>query len=243
MRIRRRAAGFLFILIVALTVPGLLFAEEPSASVKLLVGRSAVVDVGTAISRVSLTSSDVADAMVTSGSQLLVNGKMPGTISMFVWERTGAIKRYEIVVQRDLARLNDQMKQLFPGENIEAQSNGKSIVLSGQISSKDLLAKAASVAAGYVEKADDVVNLLKMQEGLGSNQVLLRVRFAEVNRTAVTELGLSMFTSPTGVKNTIGRVTTQQFAAPGYDALNYTKNSSNFGSPVTSSDGKFTFSV
>src|SRR5207249_7123342 len=85
MRIRRRAAGFLFILIVALTVPGLLFAEEPSASVKLLVGRSAVVDVGTAISRVSLTSSDVADAMVTSGSQLLVNGKMPGTISMFVW--------------------------------------------------------------------------------------------------------------------------------------------------------------
>ena len=41
MRIRRRAAGFLFILIVALTVPGLLFAEEPSASVKLLVGRSA----------------------------------------------------------------------------------------------------------------------------------------------------------------------------------------------------------
>src|SRR5204863_9126616 len=130
---------------------------------------------GTAISRVSLTSSDVADAMVTSGSQLLVNGKMPGTISMFVWERTGAIKRYEIVVQRDLARLNDQMKQLFPGENIEAQSNGKSIVLSGMVSSKELSGKASTVAAGYVDKAEDVVNLLGLQEGIGSNQGLLRV--------------------------------------------------------------------
>src|SRR5438477_1218213 len=124
MRIRRRAAGFLFILIVALTVPGLLFAEEPSASVKLLVGRSAVVDVGTPITRVSLTSSDIADAMVTSSSQLLVNGKTPGTISMFVWEKGGALRQYEIVVQRDLARLNDQIKRLFPGETIDAKSNG-----------------------------------------------------------------------------------------------------------------------
>src|SRR2546421_2980261 len=210
MRITGRVARSLFILLIAVATPGVIFADDATPSVKLLVGRSAVLDVGTPISRVSLTSADIADAMVTSPNQLLINGKMPGTISMFVWERSGALRQYEIVVQRDLARLNDQMKQLFPGENIEAQSNGKSIVLSGQISSKDLLAKAASVAAGYVEKADDVVNLLKMQEGLGSNQVLLRVRFAEVNRTAVTELGVSMFTSPTGVKNTIGRVTTQQ---------------------------------
>ncbi len=166
---------------------------------------------------------------------------MPGTISMFVWERTGAIKRYEIVVQRDLARLNDQMKELFPGENIAAQSNGKSIVLSGMGSSKEQSAKASSVAAGYVEKADDVVNLLRLQD-VGSNQVLLRVRFAEVSRSAMTELGVSLFTSALGVKNTLARVTTEQFPAPTFDPFNYTKGSSNFGSPVTSADGKLTFS-
>jgi pilus assembly protein CpaC len=241
-----RTSGYpsrlLFILAVAVATPGVLFAADESSSVKLLVGRSAVVDVGTPISRVSLTSSDVADAMVTASNQLLVNGKMPGTISMFVWERTGAIKRYEIVVQRDLARLNDQMKQLFPGETIDAQSNGKAIVLSGQVSSKETLAKASSVAAGYVEKADDVVNLLRLQEGIRTNQVLLRVRFAEVSRSAMTELGASLFTSPTGVKNTLARTTTEQFSAPGFDQLNYTKANGNFGSPVTSADGKFTFS-
>ena len=98
---------------------------------RLLVGRSTVVDVGTAIARVSLTSADVADALVTSPSQLLINGKMPGTISMFVWDRGGALKRYEVIVQRDLARLSEQMRTLFPGEKIEVASNGKNVVLSG----------------------------------------------------------------------------------------------------------------
>jgi len=231
-----------FILLIAVAAPGIIWADDTTPSVKLLVGRSAVVDVGTPITRVSLTSSEIADAMVTSSSQLLVNGKMPGTISMFVWERGGALRQYEIVVQRDLARLNDQIKRLFPGESIDAQSNGKSIVLSGVVSSKELSDKASTVAAGYVDKADDVVNLLKLQQGIASNQVLLKVRFAEVSRTALTELGTSLFTSPIGVKNVLARTTTQQFPAPGFDELQWTKANGNFGSDVTSATGKFTFS-
>ncbi|HEV2984131.1 MAG TPA: pilus assembly protein N-terminal domain-containing protein [Vicinamibacterales bacterium] len=230
---------FIFILLIAVTAPHVR-ADEASA-VRLLVGRSTIIDVGTAIQRVSLTSADIADAVVTSANQLLVNGKMPGTISMYVWERSGGLRRYEIIVQRDLAHLNDQMKELFPGETIDAQSSGKGIVLSGLVSSKEVFDKASSVAGGYVDKGD-VVNLLRMQEGPASNQVLLQVRFAEVSRSAMSELGANLFTSPTGISNTLARVTTQQFAAPGYDALNYTKSGSSFGSPVTSSDGKFTFS-
>ncbi len=241
MRTRGRITLSLFILLIAVTIPGIIFADD-TPSVKLTVGRSAVVDVGTPIARVSLTSSDIADAMVTSASQLLVNGKMPGTISMFVWERNGSLRQYEIIVQRDLARLNDQIKRLFPGEPIEAQSNGKSIILSGRVSTKDLGDKVAIVAAGYTDKADDVVNMLKLQEGPNSNQVLLRVRFAEVSRSAITELGVNLFTSPTGIKNTIGRVTTEQFAAPGFDQLAWTKANGDFGSDVTSAEGKFTFS-
>ena len=231
-----------FILLIAVAAPGIIWADDSTPSVKLLVGRSAVVDVGTQITRVSLTSSDVADAMVTSSSQLLVNGKMPGTISMFVWERNGALRQYEIVVQRDLARLNDQIKRLFPGESIDAQSNGKSIVLSGIVSSKELSDKASTVAAGYVDKAEDVVNMLKLQQGIASSQVLLKVRFAEVSRSALTELGTSLITSALGIKNTLGRVTTQQFPAPAFDGLSVSKASSNFGSDVTSAEGKLTFS-
>src|SRR5882757_7521765 len=171
------------LLLITVATPGILHAQEGTA-VRLLVGRSAIVDFGSAIARVSLTSPDIADALVTSPNQLLVNGKMPGTISMFVWDRAGAIRRYEVVVQRDLARLNDQMKQLFPGETIDAQSNGKSVVLSGMVTSKDVAEKALNVAAGYVDKKEEVVTLLQLRESEASNQVLLQVRFAEVSRSA-----------------------------------------------------------
>src|SRR5258708_24766400 len=111
MRTRVRIALSLFILLIAVTIPGIIFADD-TPSVRLMVGRSAVVDVGTPIARISLTSADVADAMVTSSSQLLVNGKMPGTISMFVWERSGTLRQYETLVQRDLASLSVQLKRL-----------------------------------------------------------------------------------------------------------------------------------
>jgi pilus assembly protein CpaC len=206
---------FVLILLIAVAAPRLVFADDAPA-VKLLVGRSTIVDVGSAIARVSLTSADIADAVVTSANQLLVNGKMPGTISMYVWERSGGLHRYEITVQRDLAVLNDQMKRLFPGEAIEAQSSGKGVVLSGRVTNKEIFDKAATVAGGYVEKADEVVNMLQVMESTASNQVLLRVRFAEVSRSAITSLGASLFTGATGYKDVLARSTTTT-TAPIFD--------------------------
>ena len=67
-------------------------------------------------SRVSLTVPDVADAMVTAPTQLLIHGKTPGTISLFVWDAPAASRRFEVKVRRDLSALIAQLKQLFPGE-------------------------------------------------------------------------------------------------------------------------------
>jgi pilus assembly protein CpaC len=193
--------------------------ETDTRAVRLLVGRSTLVDVATPITRVSLTSPDVADALVTSPNQLLINGKMPGTISMFVWDRSGGIRRFEVIVQRDLARLTEQFKQLFPGETIDAQSNGKDVVLSGIVSGKDVIEKAINVAAGYVEKKEEVVTLLQIRETGASNQVLLRVRFAEVSRSAMTALGASLFTGANGYKDLVAR-STSGTAAPSFDTNN-----------------------
>jgi pilus assembly protein CpaC len=209
---RRFASALIFLIVIA--GGSVLYADD---SVRLMVGRSTVVSLGSPIARVSLTSPDVADALVTAPTELLINGKTPGTISMFVWDRAGAIRRYEIVVQRDLARLSEQMKQLFPTENIDVQSNGRSIVLSGTVTNKDFIERAINLASGYVDKKEEVVTLLQVQEGARSNQVLLRVRFAEVNRTALTELGASLFTGAGGYKDYIARSTTQQYAAPVFD--------------------------
>jgi pilus assembly protein CpaC len=190
--------------------------REPR-QVRLLVGRSTIVEPGTPVTRVSLTSSDIADVVVTSSSQLLLNGKVAGTTSMFVWERGGAVRRYEIVVQRDLMRLSEQIKDLFPTENIEVRNNGTKIVLAGTASNKAVIDNVISLATGFVEKKEDVISLLQPRDATPNNQVLLRVRFAEVNRSAMTELGASFFTGPNGYKNFLGRTTTEQFPAPTFD--------------------------
>jgi pilus assembly protein CpaC len=192
-------------------------ATPPDAtSIDLLVGRSTILNVGAAIARVSLTVPDVADAMVTAPQQLLVHGKAPGVISMFVWDRAGGIKTYEVNVRRDLTQLVEQMRNLFPGEPITVVGSGRDVVISGTVSSKYVIDKAADVAGGYVEKKENVVNLLKQQEGVASNQVMLRVRFAEVSRSAMQELGSSFVAN--GYKSQwYGRTGTEQFPMPEWD--------------------------
>ena len=207
--------------------------------IDLLVGRSTVLNVGSTIARVSLTVPDVADAMVTAPGQLLIHGKTPGTISLFVWDRGGSIKTYEVNVRRDLTILVEQMKQLFPGEPISVAGSGKDVVISGTVSSQYVVEKAANVAGGYVEKKENVVNLLKQQEGVASNQVMLRVRFAEVSRSAMTEIGASLFTGATGYKDWIARSTTQQFSAPNFDEM---KRTATLDNTLTGAEGKQTFS-
>jgi pilus assembly protein CpaC len=193
--------------------------EPGTDSVRLLVGRSTIVNVGKPIARVSLTSADIADALVTSPTELLINGKAAGTISMFVWDRAGAIRRYEVVVQRDLARLSAQLKELFPKESIDVRANGRTAVLSGIVSSKDVADKMASLAGSFVDSKEELVSLLQVGPAGRSNQVLLRVRFAEVSRSALTQLGSSFFTGAGGYKGegNVGQVATQQFPVPFYN--------------------------
>ena len=192
---------------------------EHAIDVDLLVGRSTILNVGAPISRVSLTVPDVADALVTAPGQILIHGKSPGTISLFVWDKGGAIKTYEVDVRRDLTILIEQMKQLFPGEQITVAGSGKDVVISGTVTSKYVVEKAADVAGGFVEKKENVVNLLQQQEGVASNQVMLRVRFAEVSRSALQELGATYLLNQ--FKNDwTGRATTEQFASPNFDDSN-----------------------
>jgi pilus assembly protein CpaC len=238
---RRRPAAFfaalvVYIIVVLAAVP---HAQAPQAftpassgaaasrpirdaasgsEIDLLVGRSTVLNVGSPIARVSLTVPDIADAMVTAPTQLLIHGKQPGIISLFVWDKAGAIKTYEVNVRRDLTPLKEQLKQLFPVETITVLGSGKDIVLSGVVAGQYVVDKAAEVAAGYVEKKDNVVNLLKQQEGVASNQVLLRVRFAEVSRSAMQELGASLFANGSGTSDQwYGRTAPPGVPGPTFD--------------------------
>ena len=268
MRSGRRAAKVLafaiFIIVILVATPEaqqpVAFSGSPNAMVggppptvadatdiDLLVGRSTILNVGAPIARVSLTVPEVADAMVTAPQQLLIHGKTPGTISLFVWDRAGGIKTYEVNVRRDLKQLIEQMTHLFPGEPISVVGSGKDVILSGTVTSKYVIDKAVDVAAGYVDKKENVVNLLKQQEGIASNQVMLRVRFAEVSRSALQELGVNLFTGPNGFRDYIAQSSTQQFSQINYDELTRSsiQGPEHWGGgrdTVDATGGKFTFS-
>ena len=186
--------------------------------IHLLVGRSHVLRTERAITRVSLSTPDIADALVTAPRELLVHAKAPGTISLLVWNDNGRITNYEVVVRRDLSQLEGQIRTQFPSEPINVAVNGKDVVLSGVVTTKHVMDRAKALAVGYVEKPEQVVNLLRQTESPATDQVMLKVRFAEVSRSAMQELGANFFTGPNGKGDWIGRSSTQQFSAPDFDA-------------------------
>ena len=102
---------------------------------------------------------------------------------------------------------------------------------------QNVMLRAGEVAEAILPKAK-IMNLLQLPGGIGSQQVLLQVRVAEVNRRALTEIGASYFTGATGYKDVIGRVTTQQFSAPNYTGLQTTR----VDGRLTEAEGQLTFS-
>ena len=105
------------------------------------------------------------------------------------------------------------MQALFPGEEVQVDVTQGAIILSGRVSSNNVMLRAAEIA--QMSSPDQrVVNMLQVPGGGGSQQVMLQVRFAEVNSRAVRELGVSLFSTRTGFT---ARSTTQQFPAPNFD--------------------------
>jgi pilus assembly protein CpaC len=208
--------------------------------VSLTAGRSTVLSTDFDITRIAVTDPVVADAVVVQPREVLIDGKMPGTVSLIIW---GAANRnqYDVVVEPGVSTLEQRLQALFPNEDLRVTATGDAVILSGRVSSNDVSLRAAEIAEATASKAK-IVNLLQLPGGAGSQQVLLKVRFAEVSRRALLELGVSLFTSGTGINNTIGRTTTGQFSAPGFQGLEASKESSSFGADVKSASGELTFS-
>jgi pilus assembly protein CpaC len=240
-RLVLHTCGAMIVLLGAVSTAAAQQAPAPAPAIEkvpLTAGRSTVLMTDFDITRVAVTDPAIADATVVQPREVLIDGKMPGTVSLIIW---GAAERrqYDLVVEPGVSTLEQRLQALFPGEDIRVTATGDAVILSGRVSSNDVSLRVAEIATATASKAK-VVNLLQLPGGSGSQQVLLKVRFAEVSRRAVMELGVSLFTSPTGINNTIGRVSAGT-PAPNFDALTATKASSSFGAEVISSTGTFTF--
>ncbi|HET9267471.1 MAG TPA: type II and III secretion system protein family protein [Vicinamibacterales bacterium] len=183
--------------------------------VELVAGRSTVLTTDFDVTRIAVTNPAIADAVVVQPREILIDGKAPGTISLIVWGGSSRTQ-YDVVVEQPTTPLEQQLHQLFPAETIQVATNADAIILSGRVSSTDVMLRAAEVAKASAPKSN-VINMMTVPGGAGSQQVMLQVRFAEVNRRALMEVGASFFTGIGGYKNWTGRTTTQQFPAPDFD--------------------------
>ena len=214
-------------------------AQPQPAMPRIIVtaGRSTVLTTDFNVSRIALTNPAVADATVVAPREILIDGKTAGTISLIVWGGESRRTQYDLVVEQPVAALQQQLQALFPGERIEVSTNEDATVLSGNVSSTTVMLRAAEIAKAAGTKRS-VINMLQVPGGSESQQVLLQVRFAEVNRRALRELGVSLFTSGTGLWNTWGRTTTGQFPAPAFNDMKSTK----VDGELTEQSGSLTFS-
>ena len=198
------------------TLPAL--AQAPASTnprVGLITGRSTVLTTDFDVTRIAVTNPAIADAVVVQPREILIDGKAPGTISLIIWGGNQRLQ-YDLVVEQPTPALEQQLKQLFPAETIQVALNADAVILSGRVSSTEVMLRAAEVAKASAPKAN-IINMLTVPGMAGSQQVMLQVRFAEVNRRALTEVGASFFTGIGGFKNWTGRTTTQQFPAPDFD--------------------------
>src|SRR5688500_12002909 len=159
--------------------------DGPYERIALTANRSRVVPVPFDITRIAVTNPAVADAVVVTPREVLVDGKGPGTTSLIIWGATARIQ-YDVAVDPGVATLEQHFKTLFPGEDIRVSVSDEAVILAGEVSSNNVVLRAGEIATGAYAKSR-VINLLGLPGGTPSQQVMLQVRFAEVNRRAVTE--------------------------------------------------------
>jgi pilus assembly protein CpaC len=151
-------------------------------------GRSVSVNLDQPVTRISVANPSIADAVVISPQEILVNGLAPGRTSLVVWSKAGGPRHYRLSVQMDIDPLADRLREVFPKESIQVMASKETLILHGAASRPEIGEMAVKIASDYSGK---VVNNLSYPPG-GRRQISLKMMFAEVDRQAVTELSASL---------------------------------------------------
>jgi pilus assembly protein CpaC len=182
---------------------------EESVPLRVMVGKSLLINTTDRLKRVSVTDPNVADAVVVTPHQIMVHGRSPGEVSLVIWDEQERSRSFDLRVDVDVTAAAEEIHRIFPDEQINVSASRSAIVLSGHVSTQEIAERAGKVADAY---SKNVVNVLAFGP-VGAQEVSLEVKFAEVDRTLITQWGFNLFS--TGATNTIGQTSTQQFGSTG----------------------------
>jgi pilus assembly protein CpaC len=203
--------------------------QQGGAPLRVMVNKSLLINTTERLKRISVTDPNVADALVVTPTQILVHGRSPGEVSLLIWDELERSRSFDLRVDVDVSATAEEEKRVFPDEQIEVTPSRSAIVLSGHVSTEDVSKRAGMIAEAY---SKNVVNVLTFGP-VGAQEVLLEVKFAEVDRAAVTQLGVNLFSTSTAA-NTIGTSSTGQFG--GFTVSTSSTSTATTGSTTTTSN-------
>ncbi len=171
-----------------------------SEDFSVIVNKSRVIAMRKEIRKVSMGNPSIADIVILKGSQIYILGKSLGTTNVQLWDKSNnLVKVLDIEVTHDLYQIKRKLHELLPDEEFEVFSSNKSVVLKGQVSSLVNMGKAITVAESFaVTSGEDesgdgkVINLLNIG---GSQQGMLKVTVAELERSTIKKMGIKWFAS------------------------------------------------
>ncbi len=150
------------------------------------------------------------ETVTTTPNEIVVTAKEAGSSSLVLVEETGETRIIEVFADLDVGALREAIRTSFPDEAIQAEAQEGKVVLTGTASTPGVAEQIGKMAAPF---SKEIVNSLKVAPPERQKQVMLKVRFAEVDRIKLAQFGINLLS--TGATNTIGTTGTQQFSPIG----------------------------
>ena len=189
--------------------------QDSANELSVAVGKTVLVDLARPISRISIGLGEIAETHAISPTEIMVNGKAPGETSLINWDTRGGRQFFNVTVRASSSASNDSMEAIrrelrleLPGQPLKLTSENGTIFLRGTVRDLTSSQRAVQIAS----TGGKVINLLNVDLPAGEPQVLLKVRFASVDRNKAKQLGINLFS--TGLGNTIAGVSTGQYSPP-----------------------------
>jgi pilus assembly protein CpaC len=179
------------------------FAQS-AEDLRLTVGKSVVIDYPSDIRQIATSNAEILDASPVTTREILLHGKALGNATLVVWSKSGSRTFYNCTIDLNVDPLRRMLKETFPQDDITVRTSRDTLSLNGSVRNKEEGDRAVAVAGSF---AKTVINNLGVNVGQAEKQILLRVKFAELDRVREIQYGVNLLASPGG--NLIGSSTGQ----------------------------------
>ena len=201
------------------SLPGGVPVQDSTNEVAVAVGKTLLIDCARPVARVAIGLGEIAEASAITPTEIMVNGKAPGETSLIIWDTRGGRQFFNVTVRPSSAVSTDNLDAIrrelameLPGTALKVTSENNMVFLRGTVVDLNASARAVQIAS----TGGKVVNLLNVNVPPADPQILLKVKFASVDRNKEKQLGINFFS--TGLGNTLGGINTGQFSPPAVTA-------------------------